>query len=65
MNTEDHFKKYSKWHPKDKFDYIAKRFDWYDMINFATYCTNNRQCMYCEKKLMPNEAIIICKDCAI
>jgi hypothetical protein len=24
---------------------------------------DNRQCMYCEKELKPNEAIILCKDC--
>lgn len=24
---------------------------------------NNRQCMYCEKELKPNEAIILCKEC--
>ncbi len=25
--------------------------------------TTEKHCMYCEKELKPNEAIILCKDC--
>lgn len=36
MNIEDFFDKYHSWKPIDKFDKSAKKFDYYDMIGFAT-----------------------------
>jgi len=35
------------------------------MVQYANYILMNkeRSCMYCEKKLKPGEAIIVCEEC--
>jgi len=41
-------------------DFIDKREEQLRIANVS-----GSYCMYCEKKLKPNEAIVICKDCAV
>ena len=45
QSAEDYFKEYSEWQPKDKFEKSEKRYDWWDMLAFASnYAQSKQEC---------------------